>query len=312
MNILLLGLGNVGMNYDIGAPEDQVLTHLKGITNWGIKTNKNYKTIGIDINPRTRSAFYNLVPNGLWYANVNDISPDIKIDLAIIATPINYISALTIKVFELLRPSYLVVEKPAASSTIELKSLQSIRDLHSNAIVGFPRTFLESSEHLKRIFDDFDYKQKWQIEINYGGSVLNILSHFINLVEYFLGTFDYQSHFHDKDGYLHASFQSHDELITINTKQYSKFNDEKCQIIFKGPVVVKYIESGRKIEIYKSTNILDSANQVMDCRNEISQMIGIFAENYLNWFQTGVMKRSTKLGSNALFQTIKLSEVSGE
>jgi predicted dehydrogenase len=312
MNILLLGLGNVGMRYDIGAPEDQVLTHLKAITNWGIKMNKNYKIIGIDTNPSTRSAFNSLVPNGLWYENIDDVSPDTNIDLAIIAPPINYISELTIKIFEFLRPSYLVVEKPAASSTIEIKSLQSIRDLSSNTIVGFPRTFLESSEYLKRIFADFDYKQNWQIEINYGGSVLNILSHFINLVEYFFGTFDYQSHFHDKEGYLHASFQSQDKLITVNTKQYSKFNDEKCQIIFKGPVVVRYKESGRKIEIYKSTNILDSANQVMDCRNEISQMIGIFAENYLNWFQTGIIKSPTKLDSNALFQTIKLSEVSGE
>jgi predicted dehydrogenase len=312
MNILLLGLGNVGMKYDIGAPEDQVLTHLKAITNWGIKMKKNCKIIGIDTNPRTRSTFYDLAPNGHWYENIDDVSPDIKIDLSIIAAPINYISALTIKLFELLRPSCLVVEKPAASSTIEIKSLHSIRDLNSNAIVGFPRTFLDSSDHLKRLFDNFDHKQNWQIEINYGGSVLNILSHFINLVEYFLGTFDYQSHFHDKDGYLHASFQSHDKLITINTNQYSKFNDEKCQIIFKGPVLVKYKESGRKIEIYKTTNNLKPANQVMDCRNEISQMIGTFAENYLNWFQTGVIKRSTKLDSNALFQTIKLSEVSGE
>ena len=132
------------------------------------------------------------------------------------------------------------------------------------------------------------------------------------MVEYFFGAFYYQSHFHDNDGYLHASFQSQDKLVNVNTKQYSKFNDEKCQIIFKGPLVVNYKESGRKIEIYKSTNILDSANQVMDCRNEISQMIGIFAENYLNWCQTGVIKRPTKLDSNALFQTIKLSEVSGE
>jgi predicted dehydrogenase len=312
MNILLLGLGNVGMKYDIGAPEAQVLTHLKAITNWGIKKDKNYKIIGIDTNPTTRSSFYELAPNGLWYENIDDISPETKIDLAIIATPINYISALTIKLFELLRPSYLVVEKPAASSTLEIKSFQSIRGLNSNAIVGFPRTFLESSEHLKRIFDNFDNKQKWNIEINYGGSVLNILSHFINLVEYFFGAFYYQSHFHDKDGYLHASFQSQDKLVNVNTKQYSKFNDEKCQIIFKGPLVVNYKESGRKIEIYKSTNILDSANQVMDCRNEISQMIGIFAENYLNWCQTGVIKRPTKLDSNALIQTIKLSEVSGE
>jgi predicted dehydrogenase len=154
MNILLLGLGNVGMKYDIGAPEDQVLTHLKAITNWGIKMDKNYKIIGVDTNPRTRSFFYDVAPNGLWHENIEDVSPDTKIDLAIIATPINYISALTIKLFELLRPSYLVVEKPAASSTLEIKSLQSIRDLNSNAIVGFPRTFLESSEHLKRIFDD--------------------------------------------------------------------------------------------------------------------------------------------------------------
>ena len=204
----------------------------------------------------------------------------------------------------------MVIEKPAAKSLAELATLNYLNDSEKKFIVGFPRPSLQSSNNIKELIKVFGESDTWRVDIYYGGGVLNILSHFLNLVEFFFSTFELESHSLDNEGNLHAEFKSTDGTLNISTHKYSDRNDEKNRIEILGPLRISYLNSGREIRIYRFDSQGKEVFELIDAREEISQMIGVFGNDYMNWAVYSKSFNNTNINSNALYQTIKLSEVS--
>jgi len=310
IRVLLVGLGQVGMKYDLKSEHSQVLTHLKAIRNWEANSKYKLEVFGIDSDISTEETFNKLVPEGIWLNSYETLESGLPFDLAIIATPIYSITANVLDLCKKLEIQKVVIEKPAAKSLAELASLNYLNDSENKFIVGFPRPSLRSSNYIRESIKVFGESVTWKVDIYYGGGVLNILSHFLNLVEFFFSTFDLESHSLDNEGNLHAEFKSAEGTLNISTHKYSDRNDEKNRIEILGPIRISYLNSGREIRIYRFDSQGNEFLEVIDSSEEISQMIGVFGSDYMNWAVYNMGFNYTSLNSNALYQTIKLSEAS--
>ncbi len=309
---MIVGLGKVGLMYDFDSPASQVLTHARAIKNWGNKSNCRLNVFGIDSNHQSEDFFSSLFPNGNWFADLTKLDRALPIDLAIIATPISTIAADTIRVTETLNIKKLLIEKPACKSNSELKELQNMNLSSENIIVGFPRTLLNSSALIRSTIQNFGKESKWEVHIYYGGTVLNILSHFLDLTEYIFGEYFLLSYRRTSDRFLEAEFVSQNQNVVIISHQYAHLNDELNKIEIFGPVRISYLQSGRRLIIdgKNRTPVVDIVD--LDLESEIASMIGNFANFYLPWSILGAPNEFTRLTSNALQEIIKLGEVEHE
>jgi predicted dehydrogenase len=308
LNILLIGLGKVGMSYDFKSPKSQVLTHSRAIKYWSRRTDTPINVVGVDINQGTQKPFNTIFKSGEWFRSIDSLNSKRCFDLAIIATPIDTIAENTIHACKHFDLKKVVVEKPAASNMTHLKALISLPRSESTLIVGFPRPLLPSSMYLRDQIQAYGKNESWTVDINYGGSVLNILSHFLNLVEFLIEPFKLESFSFNSEEHLNATFKSDTGRLLIHTRQYSKLNDEKNEIHIQGPISISYTNSGRKIKIINSGVLSKFASERLDSHQEISQMIGNFGNKYLNWASTGEETHFTHLSSPSLAETIRLAE----
>jgi hypothetical protein len=307
LNILLVGLGKVGMSYDFSGPPSQVLTHAKAIHRWSGESLTSVNVVGVDIDSHTQLPFEKIFNSGKWFSRIESVDFKEHFDLAVIATPISTLATDAMEVSKRLSVEKFVIEKPAAANFSELKNLMSLPQAKEDFIVGFPRPSLPSSLKLKRIINSIGAEEPWSVSINYGGSVLNILSHFLNLIEFLVEPFELQCSYVDTNKFLVASFTSKSGRLAITSHQYSLVNDEKNEIHFRGPIDIWYKNSGRHIRIADSRKGLSRIIE-LDCESEISQMIGIFGRDYLNWASKDAQSNFTRLSSYSLFESIKLSE----
>jgi predicted dehydrogenase len=308
LDILLVGLGKVGMTYDFNGPKGQVLTHARAINSWSKNNSTAIRVIGIDPDPETQRPFSGIFDSSEWYPNIELLDAHRSFELAVIATPIATIAQDTLNVYSKLKVDKFVVEKPAAKNMVELQKLISLPNSQTNFIVGFPRPSLESSIYLKERIKFFGNDKSWKVDINYGGSVLNILSHFLNLIEFLIEPFELETFHFDSDEHLNAIFKSKSGRLTVQTHQYSKFNDEKNQISIKGPVEINYTNSGRDISIENLEEQEELRLLGIDFQDEISQMIGNFGDRYLSWAALETESCFTPLTSSSLYETIRLAE----
>lgn len=308
LNILIVGLGKVGMTYDLNGPSSQILTHTRAIDTWSEVTKFSVDVTGVDPDPETQEPLKKIFKSSQWFASMELLEFEKSFDLAIIATPISTIAFDTIQACERLNIKNVVIEKPAAKSLLELETLISLPGADTNFIVGFPRPFLPSSNYLKERIQSFGEEQAWKVDIHYGGSVLNILSHFLNLVEFLIEPFELESYKFDVNKYLIAIFKSETGRLEIRTHQYSKFNDEKNEIFIAGPINISYTNSGRDFRIDEFQGSSKGDPVRIDCHEEISQMVGVFGNTYLRWASSGVKSNFTYLTSSSLLETIRLAE----
>lgn len=308
LDILLVGLGKVGMTYDFKGPSSQVLTHARAINSWSKSTDTTINVIGVDPDPYTQKLFNGVFKSGQWFSNIDLLESKKNFDLAIIATPITTIAHDTFQAYKNLNINKFVIEKPAAKSMTELQTLISLPQSENNFIVGFPRPSLQSSSYLRDRIRSFGENEIWHVDIYYGGSVLNILSHFLNLVEFLIEPFKLESFRFTSEEYLNATFKSKTGRLLIRTHQYSDQNDEKNRIFIEGPIFISYTNSGRDIRIGNSREGLNADLLGMDFQQEVSQMIGNFGEKYLRWASLGEESHFTHLTSSSLLETIRLAE----
>lgn len=308
LDILLVGLGKVGMTYDFNAPSSQVLTHARAINSWSKRTNTDINVVGVDLDPGTQKPFNEIFNSSQWFPNINLLKSKRSFDLAIIATPIATIAHDTYQAYKNFNINKLVIEKPAATSMTELETLISLPRSETDFIVGFPRPLLPSSSYLRDQIKSFGEDEIWRVDIYYGGSVLNILSHFLNLIEFLIEPFKLESFSFTSEEYLNAIFKSKTGRLLIHTHQYSELNDEKNEIYIRGPISISYTNSGRDIRIGNSREETNVDLLGIDFQEEVSQMIGNFGNKYLRWASLGEENDFTYLTSSSLVETIRLAE----
>jgi predicted dehydrogenase len=304
--VLLVGLGKVGLTYDLGSQGNQVLTHTRGINNWSNVTGTDVDLHGVDTDPGTKKIFLKTSPSASWSESYVGLS-EYEFNLAIVATPIPYLVNTVEEILAHTTVKRFVVEKPGADSLTTLLQLQNLLNLEGRAIVGFPRPSLPSTRYLKDIVSKFP-NESWEVEIHFSGSVLNILSHFLNFTKHLFGDFSLLEFHFNRLNLLEAIFSSADGKLSIKTFQYGDKNDERNRIEVFGPISISYTESGRRIEIRGKSKKDRISYITMDSNGEIQQMLGYFAFDYMQWSLNSCEENFTKINSSTLYETIRLAE----
>jgi hypothetical protein len=278
--VLLVGLGRVGFGYDT-TKSNTFLTHFKSI--------------------QTMSKFYNInlscvEPSLEITSKVNQIHPGIQIfkdieqvglskkrwNLIIIATPTKNTPYVLVDSIERLNYGRIVVEKPVAENLDDLLSLDNTIASSEHIRVGFPRRCLPSSLFLKKFIRSFGSKITWHCDLNFEGGVLNIGSHFLDLLEFiFNSKFEFTRFSPSRELLTFESVTLNENLI-LKANMISQSNNENSSFHIKGPVDIMYQRSGRTVEC----RINDSTLRISP-ESEIETMLLFEAMDYLNWSLLG-------------------------
>ncbi len=273
-NILVLGLGNVGLGYDLKSPST-LLTHIKSIKVTSKIMKINVKLYAVEPDASKRASFEKEYPEDNSYSNY-DLIPDTKFDLAIVCCNTQFIIKSYLEIISKFQVSKIILEKPVAHDYASFEYLGS-RKSNNQVLVGFPRRTLPSSHFLKNLIQNNSQNSKWKLEMNIYGDMLNIGTHFLDLVYFFFGAFEIRN-YEEIKGLI--SFDANSENIDLRVNQKSVFNQEISSIHITGPLDIKYEESGRLITIECASL---GSKLMVGSSFEIEQMIGFESLDYLNW-----------------------------
>jgi hypothetical protein len=259
-SILIVGLGKVAIGYDLMKNSNLRRSHLFSIYEYGQQNRLEFVVYAVEPDLKARQSALRAFPNILCFPSLADIPP-IEFDLVLVCTPIEVSFDVTVEILRSLRFKQLLLEKPGVNSKLEAKSLNSLLTVRSDVSILYPRRCLPSSHSLKGLISSFE-SLKWDIEIEYSGSAKNILSHFIDFVEYL---------------FSQESTESLWDRYSLTTKQTSNQNNNDHRIKISGPVQVDYLEGGKHLIVRDGNKVLES----VDARSEIDSQIWHEVNGYL-------------------------------
>ena len=183
-SVLLIGLGNIAVGYDIDQPADTLcLTHAKAFSE-----NSNFDLIaGVDICDARRHRFSNLY-NCQSFAEIDDAMNTIKPNVVVIATPTSSHLSVMESIFEFGKPNLILCEKPLAD-TYE-KAEEMVRLCNANdceLYVNFFRRVERSLLEIKKRLVNRSIKLPAKGVLWYSKGLFNSGSHFIDLLTFLFG-----------------------------------------------------------------------------------------------------------------------------
>ena len=119
---VLIGLGNIGMNYDLGLSNDYVQTHLRAIS-----LHSEFELVcGVDYSQKALNDFKDHF-GVTCYENVLDLlKSDEVFDTAIIATNTENLYQTALLLIEDQRTQFLIIEKPVSVTLSEVEKLEKL------------------------------------------------------------------------------------------------------------------------------------------------------------------------------------------
>jgi len=278
--ILLVGLGRVGWTYDLETGKrsgDNFLTHYKSLKYIQSLSANHFELYVHDISQEVCTQFHKAQPWEKVLRTEDELFAH-DWDLVVVATNTNQILKTVEKFSSLNKFTKFIVEKPVAADLDTLKKFidtNRTNSLLERIRVGFPRRTLNSSKKIKDIFNHYS-KDDLSFEIKFSGGASNILSHFLDLVEYWFGTLQLID-VDTKGRFSLLSVIKHPK-IKIEVYQSGKTNNEDSTIVSKKKELFRYVKSGRLIEIYDAK----TKNKVV-FKGEIEQMILSESIEYVQW-----------------------------
>ncbi len=263
LHVLILGLGNVAIGYDLQASGNRRKTHLFSINDILSEKAVNPYFYGVDPDVNAQLRALQSFPTMKVFQSVFDL-PEVRFDLIVIAVPIAESYAVTNLVVECLQFRVLCLEKPGASSVRQAIDLNRLLLQLPTVFILYSRRAFPSSNSLRKIYAD-EFPSDYQIEISYSGSSLSILSHFIDLLEFIF-------RFEPSMG-----FQSFENIRVLQTSDRNK-DDHRIKI--RGPISLDYSFGGKEISFLG----VDRPKIEFDSSEEISSQIWYTAQHYLSYF----------------------------
>ena len=181
--VLIVGLGNIGMGYDLKEENKTILSHAKAFS-----LDKNFDLVGgIDPSLEKREIFENIYKIKS-YASFIDANKLISPDLIVIASPTDeHLTSVNLGL-QFFRPKILLCEKPLAFSLSDsLKIIEICKEKSIPLIVNYPRLSDPGVNIIKKNILSKTFKYPVQGVVWYSKSLYNSGIHFINLMIYFFG-----------------------------------------------------------------------------------------------------------------------------
>jgi len=179
---LVIGLGKIGLGFDLGRDSSHILTHTKAYLR-----HKDFNLVaGIDINISRRNEFKDYTGKPA-YGDVGQFKEcnNTKIDVVSLCTPENVRYSEFIKIVSL-KPKLVIIEKPLALTQEEAVKIKSTADKSNIKIfVNYTRRVDPSFENLRDILHENVLGKVGLVKINYNGGLYKNASHFIDLVMHY-------------------------------------------------------------------------------------------------------------------------------
>jgi predicted dehydrogenase len=180
VNTIIIGLGNIGLLYDINK-HDCIFSHTKACL-----SHKDINLLyGIDPDNNKRKLFTEITGKTA-YSSIDSIQADSEhIDLVIISTPSTLRSEIVARVI-LLKPACILMEKPIATSYNEaIAIIQQLKTLHIHVLVNYFRYFIPKIQNIQNFIKDRGRVLRGVC--HYSGGLINNASHYISLILQLMG-----------------------------------------------------------------------------------------------------------------------------
>jgi len=188
MNIhrtLVVGLGSIGMKYDLQFNNHRVTTHTKSTS-----THKNFTLIGaVDLDEEKRSIFKKIY-NCPVFSNVTDAVEELRPDIVIVATPtsthFDIIKQIISNPNKMLKA--ILCEKPVTDFSEKTKEiLNCCRERNIKLFVNFTRRGDPSVKYIKQSIISEKFKLPFKGSCWYSKGLMHNGVHFLVLMSFFFG-----------------------------------------------------------------------------------------------------------------------------
>jgi hypothetical protein len=259
ISILIFGLGNVSVGYDLQDGTTGKASHIFSLFGLATKSSVNLDFYAVDINTSTHKPISTLFPSIHIFDSLDDV-PRLFFDIILICTPIPTLGDLTIEVIRKFKFRQLLIEKPGAHSANKASELNTALATVELPSILFSKRALPSSIFLQNQIKKFP-RADWKVQINYSGSPENILSHFVDLLDFLFSVDTSKSVF---------------EVAEISLCQTSTVNQGDHEILIEGPISINYRLGGKFVTIISA----DGALQSFDFTDEVNSQIWYTAKAY--------------------------------
>ena len=176
-SVAIIGLGAIGLGYDLQSPPDSILTHTRAC----LREPRVRITCGVDPDPSRRAAFTR-VTGAPTFASVDEMLQAPSPDILVLATP----TATHLPVFEriaTLHPRVVIHEKPIADSVKAADTISSIAMTHRIAVtINYIRLADPALSQLALHIHRGDYGEVRDIRARYCRGLRNNGSHIISFI----------------------------------------------------------------------------------------------------------------------------------
>ena len=183
-NVLIVGLGKIGMEYDLNKDKKNfLLSHVNSFA-----SHPNFNIVGVVDIDEKKCKEYKKIYNKNAFTSLNIALRTCNPDIVVISTPTDTLT----KIFDLIivnhTPKIILIEKPISLNFKEAKKIVE-KALAKNIFlfVNYMRRSEPKANVIKTKIENL--KTQFNGIVWYSSGIYNGASHFINLLEYWLGEY---------------------------------------------------------------------------------------------------------------------------
>ena len=271
--VLIIGLGQIGVGYDIQLDKENfALTHARAFSR-----HAGFKLIGgVDLELSKRQRFesaYDLIA----YANVRHSIELLKPDIVVISTPTSEHAKTVKEVLAVGNPKAILCEKPLSYKYEEAEEIvRTVAENNCQLFVNYMRIANTGVLEVKRRMQDGSIQGPFKGVVWYSKGLFNNGSHFLNLLEYWLGKV-IESHVlnvgrswegHDPEPDLLINFEQ--GAVYFLAVQEENFSHYTIELVAKNGRL-RYEDGGEKIlwqsiitdPVFQGYQVLDPIGEVI-------------------------------------------------
>ncbi|WP_415886887.1 Gfo/Idh/MocA family protein [Neptuniibacter sp. QD37_6] len=181
--VLIIGLGQIGMGYDIDAsPEELLVTHASSFAQ-----SDNFEIVaGIDRDQEKQDRFSKRYDCSA-YKSISEL-PDKDVDVVVIAVPTQYHFEVCNEVLDCMQPLAVLCEKPFTESSVEARIVaEKAGRKQIQFYVNYMRLCDPAVLRLKKQISSKEIVSPFKGVVWYSKGLFNSASHFVNLLQFWFG-----------------------------------------------------------------------------------------------------------------------------
>jgi predicted dehydrogenase len=182
--VLIVGLGQIGMGYDLQLDSSTyVYSHARAFSR-----HERFTLIGgVDLDSEKREQFERIYPCPT-YLNIDDALQNDQPDVVVLSLPTQFHGEALLRVLDASSPKAILCEKPLSYDVKEAESMvQACNERDVFLAVNYMRRATPGAIEIKRRLDTSEIEKPVKGIAWYSKGFIHNGSHFFNLLEYWLG-----------------------------------------------------------------------------------------------------------------------------